>query len=242
MQPIPPRTRLLLLAALLVAAAAGSLALWHFRAAVVQGASEAYRVLVDRERTQDLITSAGAWGPLVFMGIQVLQVLFAPVPGEATGFVGGYLFGAGAGFVYSSVSLALGSWLNFAIGRFLGRRWVRKLIPAARLERLDGIVNHQGLLVVFSLFVFPGFPKDYLCLLLGVTRLPLRVFLPMAAVGRMPGTLMLSLQGAFLFERLYGLFAVIFAVSAGLLLLAYRYRTRLYRWMDNLQNSEGKTH
>ena len=68
---------------------------------------------------------------MVFMGIQILQVIFAPVPGEATGFIGGYLFGVLEGFLYSSLALAIGSWINFSIGRFLGVRYVRKMIPAA---------------------------------------------------------------------------------------------------------------
>ena len=86
---------------------------------------------------------------------------------------------------------------------------IRKIIPADKLQKMDQIVTHQGALVIMLLFVFPGFPKDYLCLFLGVTVMPLKLFLLMATFGRMPGTLMLSLQGSMLFERMYGVFALI---------------------------------
>ena len=105
------------------------------------------------------------------MGIQILQVIFAPVPGEATGFIGGYLFGTIKGFLYSSIALTIGSWINFAIGRFFGERYVRKLIPPAKFEKFDRILKHQGVIIIFFLFVFPGFPKDYLCLFLGLSTL-----------------------------------------------------------------------
>ena len=174
-----------------------------FRESIWQNLSYFYHLLTDRERVRDFIASFGSGAPLVFMGIQILQVMFAPVPGEATGFIGGYLFGVLKGFVYSIAALAVGSYINFSIGRFLGVRFVRKMIPAAKFEKFDSMFKRQGLVVLFLLFVFPGFPKDYLCLFLGLSTLPLKIFILLAAVGRMPGTFLLSLQGAYLFEENY---------------------------------------
>lgn len=220
----------------------GLVLLWLYWDPAVRWLSTTYQILIDREKTQDLIARSGPLAPLSFMGIQFLQVILAPIPGEATGFIGGYLFGALHGFIYSSISLSIGSWANFVLGRLLGRHVVRKWIPDKRLEQMDRYVLHQGVMVIFALFIFPGFPKDYLCLFLGMTRLPMRVFLPMAVVGRMPGTLMLSLQGALLFERMYSLFAAILAVCALVLIVVYRHRRNLYRWIDHLQNSKHDPH
>ena len=195
-----------------------------------------YRFVSDREQIETFISSYGNKAPLVFMGFQILQVLVAPVPGEISGFIGGYLFGVWPGFVYSSIALAIGSWINFVIGRILGERFVRKIIPAHRWQRIDYLVRHQGVIVLFLLFVFPGFPKDYLCLFLGLTRLPIKVFLVLASVGRMPGTLMLSLQGASLFHRSYWTFAIILSVCLLVAALAYRYRDTVYRWVAKANN------
>ena len=191
-----------------------------------------YHFLADRDRIRDFITSFGWGAPLVFMGIQILQVIFAPVPGEATGFIGGYLFGVLKGFLYSSVALAVGSWINFSIGRFLGIRFVRKMVPPAKFERFDSMLKRQGIIVLFLLFVFPGFPKDYLCLFLGLSTLPLKVFILLAAVGRMPGTFMLSLQGAYLYEENYLFLGIAVGVCALLAGVVYRYRERLYQWAE----------
>lgn len=207
-----------------------------FRDSIWENVSFYYHLLSDRDKVRDFIASFGLGAPLVFMGIQILQVIFAPVPGEATGFIGGYLFGVLQGFIYSSVALAIGSWINFSIGRFLGVRFVRKMIPVDKFEKFDSMLKRQGIIVLFLLFVFPGFPKDYLCLFLGLSTLPLKVFILLVSVGRMPGTFLLSLQGAYLFEENYVVLGLVAAVCAVLFVAIYRYRETLYLWIERFNN------
>jgi len=195
-----------------------------------------YLLFTNKDQIETFITSFGSGAPLVFILIQILQVLFAPIPGEATGFIGGYIFGASKGFLYSSLGLTAGSWIIFVIGRLLGKRYVRKLIPIKQLNRFDLLVKRQGVVVLFLFFLIPGFPKDYLCFFLGLSDLPKKVFIVITAIGRMPGTYMLSLQGAFLYEQMYGLFALILGLCVLVALFAYRYRERLYHWIERFNN------
>ncbi|MCX7635618.1 MAG: hypothetical protein N2Z74_07735, partial [Syntrophales bacterium] len=74
----------------------------------------------DRRRLIAFVNSFGPLSVVVFIGLQVLQVLFAPVPGEVTGFIGGYIYGFFLGTVYSTIGLTIGSWLAFGLGRWLG--------------------------------------------------------------------------------------------------------------------------
>ena len=191
-----------------------------------------YDLLTDREAIKGYITAWGAAAPGVLILLQVLQVIFSPVPGEVTGFIGGYLFGPLAGFVYSTIGLTLGSVINFGIGRLLGQRIVRRLIPPAHLEKLDRFLKHQGIIVVLVFFIFPGFPKDYLCLFLGITAMPFNVFFILVTLGRMPGTLVLSIQGAFLFQKMYGLLLTVFGISIIFVLLVVLFRERIYEWVQ----------
>lgn len=136
--------------------------------------------------------------------------------------------------MYSSIALAVGSWINFALGRLLGKAVVQKLIPPEKLDRLDAILKRQGIVVVAILFIFPGFPKDYLCLFLGMSAMSWKVFLVIASIGRMPGTLLLSLQGATLYEGSYGLFILLVILSLIFACLGYRYREPIYRWVERI--------
>ncbi len=231
-KPSAPGRRRWVLAAAIALCATALVAGLLYRQEIWQAAVRLYAIISDRQRMQSFIASFGVGAPAIFIALQVLQVVFAPVPGEATGFIGGYLFGTWPGFVYSTVGLTAGSMLNFAIGRFLGDRFVRRMIPPQRLAQMDRFVKHQGVIILFILFVFPGFPKDYLCLFLGMSAIPFSVFLLITAVGRMPGTLMLSLQGASLYEKQYGLLAALMVLCLVLAALAYRYREGLYRWVE----------
>jgi len=214
----------------------GFVVFW-FRIPIWEKITDLYRLFSDREKIRLLISSFGTSAPPVFMLIQILQVIFAPVPGEATGFIGGYLFGTLPGFIYSSIGLTVGSWLNFVIGRFLGERYVRKRIPARQFQKIDGLVKRQGVIVLFILFLFPGFPKDYLCLALGVSTLPMKIFILLAGIGRMPGTLALSLQGEFLYEQNYFLLGVMVAACLILALLCYGYREKIYLWIEKMEKN-----
>jgi uncharacterized membrane protein YdjX (TVP38/TMEM64 family) len=209
-----------------------------FREVLAHNLKAFYQLVTDRDQISSLISSSGIFAPLVFIVFQILQVIFAPVPGEATGFIGGYIFGAGKGFFFSTIGLSIGSLINLLIGRYLGKRFIRRHIPARYLVRFETFLRHQGVIVIFILFVIPGFPKDYLCLFLGLSNLPIKLLVLLAIIGRLPGTLMLSLQGAFLFEKNYGWLAVIAGASLIIVLLAYFYRDGLYRWVDKFNQNE----
>ncbi len=76
-----------------------------FRESLTQHFRTLYNLVTDRDKVSALISASGIYAPLVFISLQVLQVIFAPVPGEATGFIGGYIFGAGKGFLFSTIGL-----------------------------------------------------------------------------------------------------------------------------------------
>jgi uncharacterized membrane protein YdjX (TVP38/TMEM64 family) len=190
-----------------------------------------YDLFCDREWVRGIVKSSRWAAPLIFIGVQMGQVLFAPIPGDATGFLGGYVFGAWNGFILSTIGLTLGSMLNFFIGHYLGERVVRRWVKCDTYDKYNELVQYKGILVIFIFFLVPGFPKDYLCLFLGLTNLPARVFFVVSTVGRMPGTIALSLQGASVFDKNYMFFVVVTALCVLFVIFAYIARDPLYRWM-----------
>jgi uncharacterized membrane protein YdjX (TVP38/TMEM64 family) len=198
-----------------------------------------YDLMTDREWLRQTVNSMGWAAPLVFMSLQIGQVLFAPIPGELTGFLGGYVFGALNGFLLSTLGLTMGSMINFAIGHFLGEPIVRKLVRCETYDKYNQMVQYKGILVIFIFFLIPGFPKDYLCMFLGLTTLPARVFFVLSTVGRMPGTLALSLQGASIFEKDYLLFVMVTALSLLFALVCYLARDPLYRWISRYSKKKA---
>ncbi|MGV1098157.1 TVP38/TMEM64 family protein [Thiovibrio sp. JS02] len=179
------------------------------------------------------ILDQGILAPLVFIGLQILQVIIAPIPGEASGILGGYIFGALPGFVYSSLGLTLGSWLAFAVGRLLSDLIRRRLEQAKIYQQFNHLIAKGDFIIPFVLFLFPGFPKDSLSYLLGMSHMPLPVFLFITAVGRMPGTLMLSFQGAEVYQGNFLRLAVLLLVSALVAIPCAVYRKQILAWLNH---------
>lgn len=171
----------------------------------------------------------GRLAPIVFGTLQILQVIFAPIPGEATGFLGGYVFGAWPGFFYSSIALTIGSGIAFGIGRLLGDTFIRDRFFASTkiYRRFNRLVHRGNFAIPFVLFLLPGFPKDSLSYLLGLSFMPFRVFIFITAVARMPGTLMLSFQGSQLYQQEYLQLLILLLATLAVTLPCYYFRRQI---------------
>jgi len=193
----------------------------------------------DQKKAIAFINSFGPLSVMVFIGLQILQVLFAPVPGEATGFIGGYIYGAALGTIYSTIGLTIGSWLAFSLARWMGLAFVEKTVSPAILQKYDSFMEHKGTWVVFFLFLIPGFPKDALCYIIGLSHMPTRMFLIVSTVGRLLGTAMLSLSGAMLRSNQHGPLWILAAVSFVAIVAAYAYRDKLLRMLKHKPRAQS---
>jgi uncharacterized membrane protein YdjX (TVP38/TMEM64 family) len=197
-------------------------------------------VLDNSEVLRKKFLHAGRLAPLLFVGLQMLQILFAPMPGEATGLLGGYLFGFWQGFILSTIGLALGSWLAFIIGRFFGDLIGERLRRTEAYAQFDGLVHKGDFVIPFLLFLIPGFPKDMLSYILGLSRMPLPVFMFISAVGRIPGTMLLSIQGTNVYQRNFGQFVLVSLLALLIFGPTYYFRKRLLRHFDQAKKGNGK--
>lgn len=175
---------------------------------------------------------------IIFVGLQALQVVAAPVPGEVTGIVGGFFFGKARGILYSTIGLTIGSWLAFLLARFAGRPLVEKIVKPRTINRYDYVMKHKGLFLAFLMFLIPGFPKDILCYLLGLGHMRQRDFLLVSTSGRLFGTALLTLGGAFLRDKHYGAFFTVLGIGVSAVLLVLIYRENIERWFRRIQAAQ----
>lgn len=68
----------------------------------------------------------------------------APIPGEVTGLLGGYLYGTFGGIVLSTIGLTLGSVFAFILGRVFGKPFVEKVVDPLVLNKFDYLLHHKG--------------------------------------------------------------------------------------------------
>jgi uncharacterized membrane protein YdjX (TVP38/TMEM64 family) len=206
--------------------------------------SGAFQFFMDRERLQGFLNSLGPLSFIGFILLQTLQVVAAPVPGEVTGLIGGFLYGPFLGLLLSTVGLTLGSWLAFFLAKTFGRPFVDRFVSKKTLEKYNYLLHHKGAFLVFLLFLIPGFPKDFLCYILGLGHLSTREFLAISTVGRFAGTVLLTFGGSFLRHHQYYRFSALlaFAITAVFLSMVYKEKLeRIFRiWHISSRRKEKK--
>ena len=158
-------------------------------------------------------------------------MVVAPIPGEAIEFLGGYVFGVSAGMLYSMIGLILGSWLAFSIARIFEKQTIERFVSPELRKKFDYLIGHEGVILSFLLFLIPGFPKDTLCYILGLTPMHLGIFLIISTIGRIPGALMATLQGAKAFDQHYVTLLILLGISVLIIMVFYIYHENIHQWI-----------
>jgi uncharacterized membrane protein YdjX (TVP38/TMEM64 family) len=198
--------------------------------------SHLIHLFLDRQRLVHFLDSLGPWGFLGFIALQALQVVMAPIPGEATGLLGGFLYGPFIGVLLSTLGLTLGSFAAFALSRVFGRPFVERFVSKSTMERFDFLLHHKGAFLVFLLFLIPGFPKDYLCYMLGLGRLSTLEFIVIGGTGRLFGTVLLTLGGVYLRLHQYWRFFALLGAAVVVVFVTMAYRDKLEGWFKELHS------
>jgi len=198
-----------------------------------------YELLGSRRELKRFITSFGAYSPLAYILLQVIQVVVAPIPGGAIEFLGGYIFGVRAGFVYSMIGLLFGSWMAFGLARFFEKWAVEKFVSPETRKKFDYLIGHEGVILSFLLYLIPGFPKDALCYILGLTPMRTGIFLLISTLGRIPGTMIATLQGAKAFDEQYMSFLILLGASILVLLVFYIYHDEIHEFIKRLKKTKA---
>jgi uncharacterized membrane protein YdjX (TVP38/TMEM64 family) len=197
-----------------------------------------YVYFTNKNKIIDLVNSFHPYDEIVFISLQILQVVAAPIPGEVTGLIGGYLYGPFLGTVYSTIGLTMGSWTAFVLARFFGLPLVEKAVKPSIIEKYDYFLEHRGLFVSFLFFLVPGFPKDYLCYIIGLSHMKTWHFLVISTIGRLLGTTLLSVSGSCARNNHYTVLLIIAVVSCFSIIFAYFYRDK---WFDMVKEISKKS-
>ncbi len=181
-------------------------------------------------RLRSFLAAYGELSVLVFILLQTLMVILAPIPSELLFITGGYLYGTLLGTVYSLIGVALGMMIVFWLSATFGAGLIRIAIPAKQFERFHFLINHpKAERVLFLLFLIPEIPKDILTYIVGLTPLnPVR-FLALALTARIPCMLGSSYIGENIKQRQFGPALYILIIVVILLLLLFVFKERLLR-------------
>lgn len=188
---------------------------------------------------REMVAQNPVRGRLIYVGIQILQVFIALIPGEAVEIAGGVAFGAIEGMALSLFGVAIGSSIIFMLSKTLGMRFVELFVSQEKINSLKFINNNRRLnSVVFTVFLIPGTPKDVLTYVVALTRMKLPKFLLLSLIARIPSVLSSTWGGDALIKGDYWKSAVIFGVTGIVSLIGLLIYNKLSkRWNEKKEST-----
>lgn len=151
--------------------------------------------LTDQNTLKDLIIAHKYLGPLIFMAIQIIQVVIPIIPGGLTLAAGVLIFGPVWGFVYNYLGIVVGSITLFYIGRKYGQSLAQTLVKPKTYDKYMAMAEkHQRKFnwIFFFLILSPIAPDDALVLIASQTKMTWRFLLVTTVVCKAPAILVYS--------------------------------------------------
>lgn len=141
--------------------------------------------------------SAGVLGFLVILGVQILQVVIAFIPGEPVELLAGVLYGPWLGLVICLIGCVLASLIIFRLSRKFGKKILDKVFVGKNADRWTWLQDSTKIeLVTFILFFIPGTPKDLLTYVAGVTSISTAAFIGISTFARIPSIITSTIMGS----------------------------------------------
>lgn len=149
--------------------------------------------ILDIESAQRWLADLGPIGPAAYVSVYALQVIVAPVPGLPIGAAAGLAFGLWPALLFGSLGLTVGVGVAVLLGRHFGRRLLTRFLGASAFARWEQLrfVNSP----VTWLLIFLGPSPDLILFVAGMSKVPLRVLIPVGLLGRAPAMATATLLG-----------------------------------------------
>jgi len=172
------------------------------------------------------VEARGVWGRVLFVGLIVLQIVIAFIPGEPFELAAGYAFGALWGTLLVWIGAIIGTTLVFLFVRKIGVKAVEVFFPREKINSLKYLQDEKKLnAAAFLLFLIPGTPKDLLTYLAGLTKIRLLPWIVLTSIARIPSIVTSTISGNALGIEKYTLAIIVYVATAlvsGIGLLVYQ--------------------
>lgn len=187
------------------------------------------------DRLTEIIRKTGNWGMVVYVLIQILQVVILPLPAVVCYVPGSRIWGAGTATLLASTGVLIGSVIAYLIGRFFGKKAVVWIAGSETTEKYINYIGKKGKIIFVLMQILPFFPDDILCMIAGLTAMNFAFFLAVMIIVR---PLIIAVycylgNGSIIPFSGWGIpvWIAIFLVCIILALLSLKYQERVEKWL-----------
>lgn len=182
-----------------------------------------------------LINHYKGYSILVYILLQIVQIIISVLPGQAFQIAAGYLFGPFASVIYAMTGAIIGTAISFMLAKLLGRDMVHVIFSQDQVSYyVEKLNSKKAYVIVFLIYLIPGIPKDMVSYIAGISEMKFKPFIVLSALGRLPGMLGSILIGTLLYHEIYvgvGIVAVIAVLS---FLMCVICRKKIFSAIDRL--------
>ena len=155
------------------------------------------RMASEPEKFRAWVEGFGLLGKVAFVGMVVLQVLVAFIPGEPIELAAGYAFGFLEGSLLTLAGFLIGSAMVYLLVKKFGVKLVEVFFDRKKINEFSFLKNPKKTrAIALILMTIPGTPKDFLSYFAGLTQMKLGEWLAIVAIGRLPSLITSTVTGA----------------------------------------------
>lgn len=143
--------------------------------------------LADARAVRAFVSDHAFVSRLAMLGINIVQVLLAFLPGEPVELASGYAFGFWEGTALCLVASGLATSAIYWATRRWGWKLVGLFFDRSPFDRFSWLKSAKRLeLIMLIVFLIPGTPKDFLTYFAGLTNMRFLPVVLIATFGRIP--------------------------------------------------------
>ena len=165
-------------------------------------------------KLQQWVGRMGVKGLILILGIQILQVVIAFIPGEPIELLSGALYGTIGGMMICLSGCIFASAIIFTLSKQFGKKILYVLFSKEKVRTWKWLQdNKKCAMVTFILFLIPGTPKDMLTYIVGVTEMKIGKFIRISTLARIPSVITSTMIGSTMRHGDWQISLIVFVVT-----------------------------
>ena len=195
-----------------------------------------------REVFTTWVEGLGSRGVLILLGIQVLQIVVAVIPGGPIELIAGAAYGPWGGLLILELGCAIATMTVFFLVRKFGLPMITRFFGKDAINTWGFLKDEKKTaMVTFILFLIPGTPKDTLTYLAPLSRLNLVQFTLISVFARFPAMVITVVMGNAAIKGNWLAFVLLFGLTAIIGILGIQFRDKVIRRFSPKYNAVSKT-
>lgn len=150
-------------------------------------------VLQEQDKFINEMNKFGILAPIIFLLLQLVQVVFPIIPGGTSCLIGVLFFGPFYGFICNYIGIIIGSILAYNLSKRYGLKVIGLFFKEETIDKYLSYISNDRFLKIFLVgILLPGFPDDLLCYMAGISKIKWNIFVWSIILGKFFSVFMYS--------------------------------------------------